>query len=301
MDSPHLERLTAAECRRLLPGASVGRLVLPTPNFPTVEPVAFAPVDDGVAVIVRAGSAGDAAAPGTPVAFEADVLDHDLRHGWSVVVKGPLVALDAALVESVTARLTPWPVAPGDRILLVRSERTTGQRVVSGTPGDRARPATPTRTSPAGPSALRRRTITAEDGLELLRRGGELVGRLAISVAGEPFVFPLNYALDGDTVVFRTQVGTKLSGITRSLATFEVDHIDADGRGWTVTVEGLAQEVLDADPASLRARVDALALETWPGGDRPHVVRITAFAIRGTAWAPAEVASASEATPHATR
>src|SRR5205807_5454460 len=199
------------------------------------------------------------------------------RQGWSVVVKGPLVGLDAALVEAVTARLTPWPVAPGDRILLVRSERITGQRIVSDPPGDRAWPATPPRTpnagsAPADPAVLGRRTITAEDGLELLRRGGELVGRLAISLAGEPFVFPLNYALDGDAVVFRTQVGTKLSGITRSLATFEVDHIDADGRGWTVTLEGLAQEVIDADPASLRARVDDLALETWPGGERPHVV-----------------------------
>src|SRR5581483_9188289 len=105
----HLERLTAADCRRLLPGAPVGRLVLPTPNFPTVEPVAFAPVDDGV----------------------ADVLDHELRQGWSVVVKGPLVVLDAELAETVKARLTPWPAAPGDRILLVRSERTTGQRIVS--------------------------------------------------------------------------------------------------------------------------------------------------------------------------
>src|SRR3954452_18269126 len=102
MELAHLERLTAADCRRLLPGAPVGRLVLPTPNFPTVEPVAFAPVDDGVAVIVRAGSAGGAAAPGTPVVFEADVLDHALRRGWSVMVKGPLVDLEDHLAEAVT-------------------------------------------------------------------------------------------------------------------------------------------------------------------------------------------------------
>ena len=194
MEFAHLERLTAVECRRLLPGAPVGRLVLPTPNFPTVEPVAFAVVEDGVAVVVRAGSAGDAAADGTPVAFEADVLDTDLHQGWSVVVKGPL----------------------------------------------------------------------------------------------EP--------LDGEAIVFRTQVGTKLAGIARSLATFEVDHIDADGQGWAVSFEGLAQELLDADPAALRARVDALPLDTWPGGDRPHVVRITAFAVRGTAWTPAGIASAAGAT-----
>ena len=127
MEPAHLERLTAAECRRLLPGALVGRLVLPTPNFPTVEPVAFAPVDEGVAVVVRAGSAGDAAAPDTPVAFEADVLDHELRRGWSVVVKGALVPAGAELVEAVKAQVTPWPVAAGDRVLLVRTERITGR------------------------------------------------------------------------------------------------------------------------------------------------------------------------------
>src|SRR5207244_2855962 len=89
---------------------------------------------------------------------------------------------------------------------------------------------------------------------------------LAVGLAGDPLVFPLNYAVDGDAIVFRTQVGTKLSGITRSLATFEVDHIDASGQGWAVTFEGLAQEILDADPASLRDRLDALPLATWPGG-----------------------------------
>jgi nitroimidazol reductase NimA-like FMN-containing flavoprotein (pyridoxamine 5'-phosphate oxidase superfamily) len=134
-----------------------------------------------------------------------------------------------------------------------------------------------------------RRSVGADEALALLRGGLEHVGRLAISLGGEPLVFPLNYTLDGDAVVFRTRAGTKLSGLTRSLATFEVDHIDASGQGWAVTFDGLAQEVLDADPAALRARIDALRLETWPGGDRPHVVRIVPFAVRGTAWAAADV------------
>ena len=112
-------------------------------------------------------------------------------------------------------------------------------------------------------------------------------------MGGEPVVFPLNYAVDGDAIVFRTQVGTKLTGITRSLATFEVDDIDASGQGWTVAFEGLAQEVLDADPEPLRARMAQIELDTWPGGDRPHVVRIMPYRVHGTAWTisvPAPVA-----------
>ena len=60
MESPHLERLSAVECRRLLPSAPVGRLAVPTPNFPTFDPVSFAVVEGELVVAVRPGSAGDA-------------------------------------------------------------------------------------------------------------------------------------------------------------------------------------------------------------------------------------------------
>jgi hypothetical protein len=53
--------------------------------------------------------------------------------------------------------------------------------------------------------------------------------------------------------------------------------------------------VIDADPPELRARIEALALDTWPGGDRPNVVRITPYAVRGTAWTAIEVPAAVEA------
>jgi nitroimidazol reductase NimA-like FMN-containing flavoprotein (pyridoxamine 5'-phosphate oxidase superfamily) len=290
MEFPHVERLSAAECRRLLPVASVGRLAVPTPNFPTLEPVSFAVVEGDLVVAVRAGSAGDALAAGTVVAFEADVLDPALRGGWSVVVTGPVEEVDADLVALVIPRLAPWPMAAGDRLLLIRSERITGQRVVSGLPGtDADQPA------PADTVVVARRALGTGEALALLQRGGEPVGRLVITVAGEPLIFPLNFALDGEAVVFRTHVGTKLSGITRSLATFQVDHIGASGQGWSVTFEGLAQEVLDADPPELRARIEALSLDTWPGGDRPNVVRITPYAVRGTSWTLAEVAAVAEA------
>lgn len=289
MESPHLERLGVAECRRLLPGAPVGRLVVPGPTFPSVEPVSFAVVEGEVVVAVRAGSAGDAVAAGTVVAFEADVLDRGLRQGWSVVVSGAVEDLDADVAELVRPLVSPWPAAPDDRLVLVRSERVSGRRVVTGAEPAAVEPASP----PAAPTGARpvltRRSLVSDAALDVLRRGDEPVGRLAVCLGGEPLVFPLNFAVDGDAVVFRTQVGTKLSAITRSLVTFEVDHLDASGEGWTVTFEGLAQEVLDSDPASLLARIDALALDTWPGGDRPHVVRITPYAVRGTAWAPAPV------------
>ena len=230
------------------------------------------------------------------MAFEADVLDSVLREGWSVVVKGPVEDLDPDVAELVRPLLSPWTAAPGDRLLLVRSDQITGQRVVSGSL------ATPDSSSllsvltlvpapPVEPVVMARRNLASDEALALLQTGGQPVGRLVVSVAGEPSVFPLNYALDGDAIVFRTKVGTKLSGITRSLATFQVDQIDAAGRGWSVTFEGLAQEVLDADPAAFQARLEALQLDTWPGGDRSHVVRITPYAMRGSSWTAVEAAA----------
>jgi nitroimidazol reductase NimA-like FMN-containing flavoprotein (pyridoxamine 5'-phosphate oxidase superfamily) len=307
VEFPHLERLTRAECRQLLPSAPVGRLAVPAPNFPTLEPVSFAVVEGELVVAVRAGSAGDAVAAGTTVTFEADVLDHRLHQGWSVVVSGPVEELDADVAPLVVPLLRPWPVAAGDRLLLIQSERISGQRIVTGpdaspaaTPASEGEPLRPEPIGDAGHApVLTRRPIKTDEAFALLARGGQHVGRLVITVGGEPIVFPLNYAVDDDAIVFRTQVGTKLTGITRSMATFEVDAIDASGQGWTVAFEGLAQEVLDADPEALRTRLAAIELDTWPGGDRPHVVRIMPYRVHGTAWTmvPGSVAAGTASAP----
>lgn len=292
MDLPHLERLSATDCRRLLPTAPVGRLAVPAPNFPSLDPVSFAVVEGELVVAVPAGSAGDALPPGAVVAFEADLLDRTLRQGWSVVVKGPVEDLDPDVAEVVRPMLSPWPVSPADRLLLIRSERITGQQIVSGTsPSPLSLPPPAAAPAPAERPAASRRSLPTHEALALLRTGGQPVGRLVVTVGGEPSLFPLNFAVDGEAIIFRTAAGTKLTGITRSLATFQVDQIDASGLGWTVTFEGLAQEVLDSDPASLWTRIEALELEAWPGGERAHVVRITPFAVRGTSWTALEAAT----------
>ena len=38
------------------------------------------------------------------------------------------------------------------------------------------------------------------------------LGRLAVVISGQPLIFPVNYTLDGDAVVFRTDPGNKLRG-----------------------------------------------------------------------------------------
>ncbi|HYH48633.1 MAG TPA: pyridoxamine 5'-phosphate oxidase family protein [Acidimicrobiia bacterium] len=289
---PHLERLSRVECRQLLPGASVGRLAVPSPHFPTLEPVSFAVVEGELVVAVRAGSAGEAVAAETVVTFEADVVDNAGRQGWSVVVSGRVEELDADVAAVVRPELRPWPVTDADRLLLIRSERISGQRVVAGPDPakDIAGTALPAE-RPVGAARYTRRSVATDEALRLVAKGGQQVGRLVVGVPGEPAVFPLNFVVDGDAVVFRTQVGTKLTAITRSLVTFEVDDIDATGHGWAVCFQGLAQEVLEADPEALHARIAATSVDTWPGGERAHVVRILPYRVEGTAFLAAEVAA----------
>lgn len=58
--------------------------------------------------------------------------------------------------------------------------------------------------------------------LELL--ASRVAGRVALVVAGEARVFPVNYLLDGGGIVFRTDEGSKLDAArTGAVGTFEVD------------------------------------------------------------------------------
>ena len=126
-------------------------------------------------------------------------------------------------------------------------------------------------------------------GLEVLEReeclrllAGEEVGRIGVVAGGHPLILPVNYVLDGDQVVFRTAPGTKLQAACRTAVAFEVDRFDrARHAGWSVVVQGVAEEVTSfSDPAVL-ARLDRLHLVPWAEGDKPNVVRIVPRVITG--------------------
>lgn len=82
------------------------------------------------------------------------------------------------------------------------------------------------------------------------------LGRVAIDVDGRPQVFPVNYAVSGQLVAFRTAPGTKLANAPMSRVAFEIDDYDSTTRvGWSVMVKGIAYEITDAlDQDSVEAR-----------------------------------------------
>jgi uncharacterized protein len=101
------------------------------------------------------------------------------------------------------------------------------------------------------------------------------VGRLALVVDGHPEILPVNYALDGDAVLFRTSEGSVLTHVALAEVAFEVDHVDEATRsGWSVLIKGHADDIGDAIDATSQ-RLRRLSLISWAPGrrDRWFVVR----------------------------
>jgi uncharacterized protein len=132
------------------------------------------------------------------------------------------------------------------------------------------------------------RTHDRRTGLDIIDRrtclelvATQHVGRLAIVDGSQPLVFPVNFLLDGDDVVFRTAVGTKLHAAGRSAACFEVDYFEPASRtGWSVMITGRLEEVTRSD-ARLFARVTALSIEPWATGEHDHWMRVASRSVTG--------------------
>ncbi|GFG50308.1 pyridoxamine 5'-phosphate oxidase [Mycolicibacterium agri] len=104
------------------------------------------------------------------------------------------------------------------------------------------------------------------------------LGRLVTSVDGAPEIFPVNYAVQRRTVLFRTAEGTKLvsTAINRNVL-FEADgHNTAEG--WSVIVKGLAQALSTDEDIAEAERAQLLP---WTVTDKPHYVRIRPVSVTG--------------------
>jgi uncharacterized protein len=106
------------------------------------------------------------------------------------------------------------------------------------------------------------------------------VGRIGVLNDSAPEIYPVNHVVDRDTIVFRTDSGNKLRGLTRSPAVcYQVDGIvPQDATGWSVLVKGRAVEV--DDPDGVR-RVAQLPLRYWALGDKHHWIRIVPTEVTG--------------------
>ena len=135
---------------------------------------------------------------------------------------------------------------------------------------------------PAAPSADPRQgrieELTRSECFGLL--AGGTLGRVALIDDRGPAVFPVSFALDRHTVVFRTEPGTKLQAAGRgSRVCFEADGTDAAGRAdWSVIVRGEITEVTNPDEV---AALHALPLRVRAPGARDRYVRILPAVLTG--------------------
>jgi nitroimidazol reductase NimA-like FMN-containing flavoprotein (pyridoxamine 5'-phosphate oxidase superfamily) len=127
------------------------------------------------------------------------------------------------------------------------------------------------------------REMTREQCLAALR--GARIGRVAVSHRALPVIVPVNYVLDGATIVFRTDPDGLLAGACRStVVAFEIDDLDPAGRsGWSVLVVGVA----DALDVSEQLRAAGLGLTSAAGDGRDHFIRVSISTMSGRVVAPA--------------
>jgi nitroimidazol reductase NimA-like FMN-containing flavoprotein (pyridoxamine 5'-phosphate oxidase superfamily) len=112
---------------------------------------------------------------------------------------------------------------------------------------------------------------------DLLRQSP--VGRLAVVVAGDPDIFPINYVVDHGSVVIRTAAGTKLAASKGRQVAFEADGYDlSDGTAWSVVLKGQAEEILEV---SETISAMALPLLPWQEGNKPYFLRVVAASVTG--------------------
>jgi nitroimidazol reductase NimA-like FMN-containing flavoprotein (pyridoxamine 5'-phosphate oxidase superfamily) len=138
------------------------------------------------------------------------------------------------------------------------------------------------------------RLIDSRTGIEMMDRAECLellntsdLGRIAVVDAGHPVIFPVNYAMDGEHIVFRTAPGTKFDATVRGTpVAFEIDWTDTGSRAaWSVVVTGWARVV---ETPEEMARAEALDLKPWSTHDKPHFVAVHAERVSGRRITPVD-------------
>ncbi len=133
-----------------------------------------------------------------------------------------------------------------------------------------------TQTDPARRSELEH--IERAECVSLLQQG--LIGRVVYTYNALPAAQPVNYAVDGNEIVFRTAGGDKLkAAVNNAVVGFEVDDFDPTARtGWSVLVVGQAYHVIDQERlAWLVSRLP----EPWVTGRSTYTVAVPLTKLSG--------------------
>jgi nitroimidazol reductase NimA-like FMN-containing flavoprotein (pyridoxamine 5'-phosphate oxidase superfamily) len=103
-------------------------------------------------------------------------------------------------------------------------------------------------------------------------------GRLVVSVAGEPDIFPVNYIASDRKIYLRTAPGNKLAQLTiNSSVLLETDGILSD-EAWSVVLRGTARVLSGSAEV---AAVEELGLKTWVPTLKDFYVEVVPTSVSG--------------------
>lgn len=120
--------------------------------------------------------------------------------------------------------------------------------------------------------------MTTEECWDMLRANE--FGRLAFHLAGEVHLAPINYAVDHDTLLFRTAEGSKLLGVEMNPdVAFEIDEFD-EHHARSVVIRGVARHLGEDE----EHRAENVPLRPWVPTLKYDVVEIRPTEITGRAF-----------------
>ena len=124
------------------------------------------------------------------------------------------------------------------------------------------------------------RVLDAEECWRRVREHPHKVGRVAFVSDGIPTILPVNYRVDGESIVYRTRPGRKLAAVVHGAQfAFEVDDVDVAWQsGWSVLAQGRSELVTARD--AIR-RLENLGLRPWAPGVRDQWVRLRPLRVSG--------------------
>jgi nitroimidazol reductase NimA-like FMN-containing flavoprotein (pyridoxamine 5'-phosphate oxidase superfamily) len=122
------------------------------------------------------------------------------------------------------------------------------------------------------------RALSPEECFDLLEPGG--IGRVGFTAGSEIVMLPVNFAVTGKVIVFRTAPDTLLAQCGNVKVSFEVDRFDEVLReGWSVLVQGRAHQVTAEH--EVKHLEDWTHLQPWAAGARDVYLRIVPARISG--------------------
>ena len=106
------------------------------------------------------------------------------------------------------------------------------------------------------------------------------IGRIALPGTDDIEIFPVNFIVDGGSIVFRTAPGPKQTLLgDGARCSFEADHIDVGEQlVWSVVLKGPARPVVGHD--AIIATFD-MEVPAWQAGPKPTYVRMKPQVITG--------------------